>query len=728
MVNFILSKIHLHSPNNATQNSGFSGHGPPLEARRQKLDMLLQTLKIAENAVGLAHIPAVQGSISLSIQIIECIQGYRANNDALDRLAFSSGKLMMEIAQSLQSGVGLPASIKPLVDDLHQALERVYLTAKAMVERDHWARRLFAQTENARTINILSKEVDDARLTFLTRGFIANAQIQEQSQDPIYDRRTVLLDSEYATGNMWRASLASLSDTQEVVIVKSFEHTDMSERMKMHSDDIRAFKRNWHANLLQFIGRSHPNEEYPYIVLRGVTSAHVSEYIGMQFAESSQRGSVEALRLLKDLTNAFVFVVQSANASLFDISSVHLNESGNVVIVNLEPTSTLDISTSDSMPHWNNWQVICIELLTGDAEYEPNPSIDHVEDSVRNKRLEYLRPILGHIHQGGARFQEVSIEAAFRKEGKLLARAHHDLGSNVRRNNPDLMLPPVEEQVLRRAMWHDRSGSGSRELHYVAHFKEPLVLDVGDIGYVTGDPPSFVALKNVRAEISDGFKDDSELPVPIPLRFEPKNRWRTETIGGVIRHAFRFMDADMNSMSHWRLGRPRLQKDFLLRRLNLPDHCMYPELVVDSSKAWKALEAQAAALAWAHKERDLTPNDLILVVYFKQQSGYATFRLNKPIASVDQWRQIWLREGLPVPPEVIYFYEQPPGGAEGVWGYFSFSPQPGTPHFRWTPEQDDAGQIWGWTFQSEDWTVEISKLVPAILIVVEAEFCTKGPI
>jgi len=84
--------------------------------------------------------------------------------------------------------------------------------------------------------------------------------------------------------------------------------------------------------------------------------------------------------------------------------------------------------------------------------------------------------------------------------------------------------------------------------------------------------------------------------------------------------------------------------------------------------------------------------------------------MNKQVEP-DEWRAVWYREGFESVPESLYFYESPPGGPNGVWGYFSFSPIPGTPHRHWTPETDDAGELWGWTFVSEDWTVEISKYV-----------------
>lgn len=99
-----------------------------------------------------------------------------------------------------------------------------------------------------------------------------------------------------------------------------------------------------------------------------------------------------------------------------------------------------------------------------------------------------------------------------------------------------------------------------------------------------------------------------------------------------------------------------------------------------------------------------------LVVYFKQQSGYATFRLNNQLDN-RQWSAVWAEEGLDAVPEAVYFYESPPGGSDGVWGYFSFSPTPGNPHINWTPKSDDEGESWGWTLVSKNWTVEISKYV-----------------
>ncbi|KAJ6463557.1 hypothetical protein C8R45DRAFT_523021 [Mycena sanguinolenta] len=344
------------------------------------------------------------------------------------------------------------------------------------------------------------------------------------------------------------------------------------------------------------------------------------------------------------------------------------------------------------MPYWKSWQVICIELLAGDPSYKPDPSIEYNTDPASHRRLEYLRPILAHIHCGGTRFRETSIEKAFKSEGHILSQALRGLTARV--HNPS--TPPGPDTQGLRLTWR-------RELHYVAHFREPLDLDIGDIGYIMGDPPRFVRLANVHSQISDGHSEPYRIE---PFRFVPENGWTTTTVGGIIRHEFRFPSLGDVDLADWRTGRPRLQKDFLLRRINLPCE---PGLVVDCSGAWKVLTERAANLAADHRERSINASNLILIVYFKQQSGYAVFRLNRKVDSLDQWRDIWTKDGLDSPPEAIYFYESPPGGPTGVWGYFSLSDVPGSPYAKWTPDRDEAGEAWGWTFQSEVWTVEISK-------------------
>lgn len=105
----------------------------------------------------------------------------------------------------------------------------------------------------------------------------------------------------------------------------------------MFSYDIEAFKKHWYTNtsnftmivseiygssvphLIQFMGTSQANEEYPYIVLRGgeltarsaspltfylftvplVTSDHVSIYLAGKFREDNERGSAYALKFVR---------------------------------------------------------------------------------------------------------------------------------------------------------------------------------------------------------------------------------------------------------------------------------------------------------------------------------------------------------------------------------------------------------------------------------------------
>ncbi|KAJ6578790.1 hypothetical protein DFH09DRAFT_1148317 [Mycena vulgaris] len=668
------------------------------EREPQKLAILVQSLRFAEKAAEASGVPYLKGAVALALEVAECVQGCRSNDEELNRLALSCATLMMDIMDIVKGGGDLSEGMQKLVEDLFRTLEKIENTAKEIVNSGGWAQRWFAHKDNYDRLNMLSRDVAQAQMRFMTLALIVKSQTEVKAQDSVYGLNSVVLGDYYASGQDWIAFNGKLHDDEENLIVKRYIHADVATRKAMHEADIKAFKANWHGNLLQYLGRSHPGAEQPYNLLRGVTSDHVPDYIASKFADNNQRGSFEALKLLKDLTNALAYTVGNTNSSSFDISKIHLNDSGNVVIVNLEPSLKVNGQSKDDMPAWRSWQEICIELLAGDPTYEPNPAIEYKIDEASHKRLEYLRPILGHIHYGGVRFKETSIENAFKSEGLVLAQALRDLRTII--YNP---LEAPDAQVL-RAMWRR-----SRELHYIAHFREPLYVDVGDIGYITGDPPQFIRLANVRPKITDvrwgGWNHGR--PKVKPFRFLPRDKWKTsrDPVTGIIRHSFRFPNSNAIDLADWRNGRPRLDKDFLLRRINVPNE---PGLIVECSEAWKVLAQSAAALASDHADRSVTASNLILVVYFKQQSGYATFRLNKK-ADKDQWRDIWAREGFSSPPVFIYFYESPPGGPNGVWGYFSFSPVPGSPHASWTPECDDTGEAWGWTFQSEDWTIEISK-------------------
>ncbi|KAF7307884.1 hypothetical protein MKEN_01148900 [Mycena kentingensis (nom. inval.)] len=373
MVNLqLVYKLRIFRRQTAPTNATPTGD-PPSHTRHTKLAGILQVLRLAESAAKIAPVPFLEGSIALTVGIVECVQGSRANNDALERLAEETGNLLVGITQPLQAGGSLPLNVQPLFDGLYRTLEEIYRTATEMVKTDGWIRRGLAQKEYTTKIAELRNDVSRASMAFMTQIMIVDMVSQSQSEDTIYEHSKLSLDEVYASGDSWIAHLATLSETKEVVLVKQYKELDIHRRLATQNSDIKAFKNLWNPNLLQFMGRSRPGSEHAYIVLRGLTSAHVTRYIGNKFSESTKFGSVEALRLLKDLTNAFVFVVQSASSSWFDISSVHLNDSGKVILVNLEPMKVE--KSTNNMPHWNRWQAISIELLAGDPLYEPNPSI-----------------------------------------------------------------------------------------------------------------------------------------------------------------------------------------------------------------------------------------------------------------------------------------------------------------------------------------------------------------
>ncbi|KAF7373634.1 hypothetical protein MSAN_00573800 [Mycena sanguinolenta] len=606
---------------------------PDPEKAHRRLAILVDSLTFAEKAAEATPVPCLKGAIGFALEVVKCVQGYRSNNEEMNRLAQTCAILILNIDRQVKLSRGMPPNIEPLVEDLCRTLERVQSAAKDIGRAGSQVHRFLVYRDYSEKLAMLSKEVADAQLAFLTLGFIAN--ISTQTQDTVYDHHSIVLGSCYASGDGWIAYTGNLQETGENVLVKSYRDPSKKAMLEV---EIKAFKKNWHSNLLQFIGRSVQGADDPYIVLRGVTSDHVSNYIATKFAEDNQRGSVEALRLLRDLTNALAFIVGTTDSSSFDISKVHLNDSGNIVVVNLDPILVVNKGSHDDMPYWQSWQIICIELLAGDPSYEPDPSIEYNTDPASHRRLEYLRPVLGHIHYGATRFKETSIEKAFKRESLVLSQALRELVARV--HNPLTSSEP-DTQVL-RVMWR-------RELHYVAHFREPLDLDIGDIGYITGDPPRFVRLANNHFAVSRRTDGQRQLSREL--------------------HEFRFPNLGDVDLADWRKGRPRLQKDFLLRRINLPRE---PGLVVDCSGAWKVLAERADDLAANHSERSISASNLILIVYFKQQSGYAVFRSNRKIDSSDQWQDIWAKEGLDSPPEAIYFYECPPGGPTGVWGVFLF--------------------------------------------------------
>jgi hypothetical protein len=165
---------------------------------------------------------------------------------------------------------------------------------------------------------------------------------------------------------------------------------------------------------------------------------------------------------------------------------------------------------------------------------------------AQQQRLEYLRPILGHIHSGGLRFKD-KIEMAFKRQALMLFQS--------RRRLMDAEIQPVTningrsalpDELLLRALW-----PCSRELHYVAHYSKPLDVRVGDIGYISGNPPKFTGLDNVYEEISDGHVQSESVQ---PLRMLPVDRWSTEEVQGVVRcdiHDMVLIDLPKHSGMHF---------------------------------------------------------------------------------------------------------------------------------------------------------------------------------
>ncbi|KIM76228.1 hypothetical protein PILCRDRAFT_653568 [Piloderma croceum F 1598] len=144
-------------------------------------------------------------------------------------------------------------------------------------------------------------------------------------------------------------------------------------------------------------------------------------------------------------------------------------------------------------------------------------------DPIQHGRLQYLRPILGHIHSGGLRSKD-KIESAFKRQGLMLSQSIRRLEKIQSCTTFD--GTQVGHDDLLRALWHR-----SRELHYVAHFREPLDVDIGDIGYIIGDPPQLIQLANVSNEIQS-WKSVSGKGIQ-RSRFTPRDRWTTQEVKGV---------------------------------------------------------------------------------------------------------------------------------------------------------------------------------------------------
>lgn len=151
-----------------------------------------------------------------------------------------------------------------------------------------------------------------------------------------------------------------------------------------------------------------------------------------------------------------------------------------------------------------------------------NPTID----PVVQQRLEYLRPILGHIHSGGLRFQD-GIELAFKRQALMLSESRRRLMEIGVQSGRNIESQSLRRDDLLRAFW-----SRSRDLHYVAHYLEPLEVEIGDIGYISGRPPRFTRLDNIYPEITGRC-----IPRKRFLQHQrfPSGRWTWEDVQGVVR-------------------------------------------------------------------------------------------------------------------------------------------------------------------------------------------------
>lgn len=275
----------------------------------QTLPILIQMLTIAEKAAAATTMPCLKGAVGTALTIAECAQGYKANNESLHRLALGCGDLMVDITNRIKFNPDPPDGLGTLVADLLQTLEKCEKLIKDMSSASK-AMRLFAQKDNRDKIDELRGDVRDAQLKFQTLALLdlsTRGQSEAIRQDQVYPYDNITLNDSFATGDEWVAFTATESDSGRAILVKKYVSSDQSIRKTMHAYDLQAFKKIWDPHRVQYMGRSHPKEDFPYIVLRGVTSDHVSHYIAMQFRKDNQRGSAEALKFVRVQSFSGVF-------------------------------------------------------------------------------------------------------------------------------------------------------------------------------------------------------------------------------------------------------------------------------------------------------------------------------------------------------------------------------------------------------------------------------------
>ncbi|KAF7369799.1 hypothetical protein MVEN_00312400 [Mycena venus] len=215
----------------------------------QKLAILVQALALVETAAQTSGVPYLSGAIGFALEVAKCVQGYRANNEGLNRLALGCVKLMLDITKQITIGGVMSENMGQLVEDLFGTLEKVQNTAKNIVNSGTRTRRFLAQKDISERLDGLSKDVTEAQMRFMTLVLIANAQNQEQTKDSIYDHSSIVLGSYYASGDGWIAFNGKLQETGENVIIKRYSFDDASKRRARHEADIKAFKKNWFMTL-----------------------------------------------------------------------------------------------------------------------------------------------------------------------------------------------------------------------------------------------------------------------------------------------------------------------------------------------------------------------------------------------------------------------------------------------------------------------------------------------
>jgi hypothetical protein len=94
---------------------------------------------------------------------------------------------------------------------------------------------------------------------------------------------------------------------------------------------------------------------------------------------------------------------------------------------------------------------------------------------------------------------------------------------------PDKPQQPTPPTNLLGALW-----PSLRDVHYVAHFQEPLLMNAGDVGYIKGNPPQFTRLRNVYTLLTDAKHLPRNTAIKA-VRFSPDARWATQVVDGIRR-------------------------------------------------------------------------------------------------------------------------------------------------------------------------------------------------